>query len=447
MTYDSPPTLRAPAHSGTPSRRLHHLDALRGGALLLGVLLHALMPFAPGGLWLVPDSRSSWTALGAVAVIHLFRMTLFMMLAGFFGHMVLQRRGVGAYLRDRMLRIGLPLVAFWPVLFALMIGALVLNAVVNGGPVGPPEQASATGGGPLALPTMHLWFLLLLLEIVLVVVTLRAVLVRMLGRERAERLAGRIGEALAAPYGLVLVAIPYVLGLLAQDGTPMSITEPYTLMPVAGASIAYGGAFLAGWFLRAAPGALEALERRWIPYLVLAVMLSPVVLLDPGSLPPLVTAVLTGLAGWAWVYGLLGLAARVIRREIPAVRYLSDSSYWIYLLHFPLLLLVEVPLAQLALPIPVKLAITLAVVMTMLLLSYDLLVRSTWLGAWLNGRRRPRALRRRGPTDRPPTTDGSAPEDGPVATTGSQLFTPPAAAKPRPRVRPRNRYSATTGSE
>ncbi|APX31730.1 hypothetical protein BH708_02235 [Brachybacterium sp. P6-10-X1] len=387
----SGPSTGSPSTTGP--QRLHHLDALRGGALLLGVLLHALMPFLPGDLWLVSDSHDSWGALGAVGVIHLFRMILFMMLAGYFGHMVLHRRGAGSYVRDRLMRIGLPLVVFLPGLFVLVIMAVQLNAAVRGlGPLTPPPPPPGAPTGILALPTLHLWFLLLLLEIVLVVVVVRAVLLRLLGTGRAERASLRIASALSSPFGLLLVAAPYAVGLMVQGGNVASITEPTTLVPVAGASITYGAAFLAGWFLRAHPSALGRLQRQWIPQLAVAVVLSPLALLAPASTPPVLVAVLAALAGWAWVYGLLGLTGRLVRREIPWVRYLADSSYWIYLIHFPLLLLVEVPLADLALPLLIKLAIALAAVMTVLLISYDLLVRSTWLGKWLNGHRRARAM-------------------------------------------------------
>ncbi|MGP9537026.1 acyltransferase family protein [Brachybacterium sp. AOP43-C2-M15] len=394
MTSHPALTSSPPGPAGTASRaapRSHHLDALRGGALLLGVLLHALMPFFPGGLWLVDDQADSWGAVGTVAVIHLFRMVLFMMLAGYFGRMVLQRRGAGRYLRDRTLRIGLPLIVFWPVLFALVVLAMVLNEVHGmGTPTAP--AGSSEPSGLLSLPTLHLWFLLLLFEIVVVVVVLRAPLVRMLGARRSERIARRIGAMLSTPWGLLLLAIPYAGGLLLQDDTSTSLTEPYTLIPVAGASVGYAGAFLAGWFLRADPEALPRIERRWVVHLVLAIVLSPAALASEGAVPALVSAGLTALAGWAWVLALLGLSARLVRREIGWVRYLADASYWVYLMHFPLLLLIAVPLSGLALPILVKLVISLAVVMVVLLLSYDLLVRSTWLGKWLNGHRRPRAL-------------------------------------------------------
>src|SRR5690625_219094 len=51
------------ARATPSSQRLHHLDAVRAGALLLGIVLHSLLPFEPGGMWLFTDSRSAeWTS-------------------------------------------------------------------------------------------------------------------------------------------------------------------------------------------------------------------------------------------------------------------------------------------------------------------------------------------------------------------------------------------------
>ena len=75
--------------------RHHSLDALRALALLLGVLLHASMSFLPNSeyFWLVHDPVQS-ELLGPVFFsIHVFRMPLFFLLAGFFAYIVLKKKG------------------------------------------------------------------------------------------------------------------------------------------------------------------------------------------------------------------------------------------------------------------------------------------------------------------------------------------------------------------
>ncbi len=96
----------APAMA-TPVRR-DDLDALRGAAILLGIVLHASLAYFPYP-WPVQDSRQDLLFGLTYALIHGFRMPLFFLLSGFFTMLVLRRRGVKALLVGRGLRIVLPL--------------------------------------------------------------------------------------------------------------------------------------------------------------------------------------------------------------------------------------------------------------------------------------------------------------------------------------------------
>lgn len=393
MTNSSAP------HAGTATERIHGLDTLRAAALGLGIVLHALMPFLPGIPWLFSDSRSSPIAPIAVDGIHLFRMVLFMALAGFFGRMVLHRRGARAYVKDRVLRIGLPAIALWPLAVA-SIGVIVgIGAALRGQGQ---EQAPTTmlddvPGLLLLLSPAHLWFLWVLVECVLITVMLRAILVRLLGRERSARIASRIGGLLSTPAGVLIAAVPYLTCLLLQGTTVGGIREPFTILPSVTALTAYLGAFVVGWFLHAHAGSLHGIARGWPGQLAAAIVLAVVVQLLPAEQTPLLLhAPLMALAGWAWTYALIGLCVRFLQRESRVMRYLADASYWSYVLHLPVLIAVGLILADLDWPILVKLTITCILTTGLLLGSYDLFVRSTWIGTWLNGHRRPRviALRR-----------------------------------------------------
>ena len=90
--------------------RLHGLDAVRGCALLLGVVFHATLAFLPGpAVWPVSDQHRSVLLAVLAYVLHIFRMTTFFLIAGFFAHMVVHRRGLSAFAKDRAQRILVPL--------------------------------------------------------------------------------------------------------------------------------------------------------------------------------------------------------------------------------------------------------------------------------------------------------------------------------------------------
>lgn len=386
-----------PTKGPKPTTRLHGLDALRAAALGLGIVLHSLMPFIPGLPWIASDSRTSFAAFIPMFWIHLFRMVTFMMLAGYFGAMVLRRRGAGAYLKDRLLRIGLPLVTFWPVAVLSLALLASANTAVRGLPA--PAPPPPTPGVPPLLQLFtpgQLWFLLVLLECVLITLAVRWIALKTMGPTRCAAVLTRVGGWLSSPVGALLAAVPYALCLLLQGDSMSGVREPTSIIPSPTALLAYFGAFAVGWCLRARSDSLTRITRTWPVQLPVALVLTVLGLVLPAERVTLpVHATIIALAGWTWTYALLGLSMRFLQRERPWLRYLADASYWAYLLHLPLLVVIEIPLADRGWPIMVKLVITWLVAAVVLLGSYDLLVRGSWLGKWLNGHRREPVLRRR----------------------------------------------------
>lgn len=93
----------------TSPKRLHHLDALRSFAMLLGIVLHASLSFMPFP-WPVQDSEQNTSLYLVFSAIHGFRMPLFFLLSGFFTAMLWRKRGVLSLAKHRVKRILLPLV-------------------------------------------------------------------------------------------------------------------------------------------------------------------------------------------------------------------------------------------------------------------------------------------------------------------------------------------------
>jgi len=90
------------------SARRTDLDALRGVAMILGIVLHALLSFIPTP-WPVQDTRQNSLFFIPYAAIHMFRMPLFFLISGFFTMFILQRHGLGGMIRQRVQRILFPL--------------------------------------------------------------------------------------------------------------------------------------------------------------------------------------------------------------------------------------------------------------------------------------------------------------------------------------------------
>lgn len=90
---------------------------------------------------------------------------------------------------------------------------------------------------------------------------------------------------------------------------------------------------------------------------------------------------------WLLTFGLMGLFRRICASESPRMRYLSDSAYWLYLTHLPLVIAAQHFVRDWPLPAFVKFALIVVVVTVFLLWTYQSFVRYTWLGRFLNGPR------------------------------------------------------------
>jgi hypothetical protein len=101
----------------------------------------------------------------------------------------------------------------------------------------------------------------------------------------------------------------------------------------------------------------------------------------------LALAISGALFCWLLTFGFLGLALGRLNRPQPALSYLADSSYWVYLTHLPIVGLLQVDLHPVSIPAAWKFLIVLSVTMTLTLASYQLLVRHTFLGIFLHGKR------------------------------------------------------------
>lgn len=389
--------------------RLDYLDAVRAFALLLGIVFHASLSFLPVSVgWAVMDVSTSPLISGFIVISHSFRMAVFFLIAGYFARLSLQRRGGGAFLKSRTMRLVVPFVVGWFILRPLIISGWIMGGASLRGDV---DIRAGLIGGFQSLNTLpdgvftgtHLWFIYYLIVITAATLVLRALL-KASGPWHA-RLLNHLDAALArlahSRFSLAAFVVPTIGLLWLMDGWGID-TPDRSLLPHIPVTMLYGGCFLFGWMLHRSSHLLPQFARlsawRWV---VVCISCAATVYLsfiqgDP-SHPHYAAARLGYLVSyavmmWLLVFLTLGLFQRLVRRQIPGVRFVADSSYWMYLIHLPIVIWLQIAVAEIPLHWTIKLIGVSGVTILLALLSYDLVVRSTVIGRILNGRRRERVI-------------------------------------------------------
>jgi ABC-type multidrug transport system ATPase subunit/peptidoglycan/LPS O-acetylase OafA/YrhL len=389
--------------------RLHALDAVRAFALLSGIVLHATMSF----FLPIPahDVSQSATLNVVFFMIHTWRMTTFFIVAGLFSRLVIERRGARGFIADRAKRILAPLIVGWIILAPLTIAALIWGVTRSADPATLAAVSHPAVVPAGAFPLVHLWFLYYLCIFYGALLAIRGLSIKVDAARHVGRLLDRGARALMSSYAAPLIfAVPIfaVLGFDQRIAVLGGIPTPdSSLIPQVPALVGFGTAFIVGWLLHRQLDLLTQLRKRWLGQLVVGFALSIACQTVPGiklgttapwlgHLPLSGTALYAAcylLSSWYWSFGIIGAALRFCDGESTVRRYLADSSYWLYLAHMPLVFFLAAAFAKVPWHWAIKFPLILAIAMAALLVSYHYLVRPTWIGEILNGRKYPRARR------------------------------------------------------
>jgi peptidoglycan/LPS O-acetylase OafA/YrhL len=310
------------------------------------------------------------------------------------------------------MRVGVPLAAGWFVLMPAMGAASVLGAYMTTGslvPPGPPADvgagASPSGGIISALvngfPWGHLWFLWMLLGFYVLALAAHALVTRLDRARVAERAADRAVAWLVRGHLAPLVLGAPVLALYLSVEEParwFTIPSPIVgLVPDVVSFTAFSVAFVFGWLLHRQRELIRVWEQRWVLNSALALAATaaclaiggPNLMATPGVDYAITAVHATAyiVAIWTWSFAVIGAALRFLSTYDAASRYVSDASYWVYLVHVPVVMVLHIGLTLVAWPTLVKFSIVLGVTTAVCLATYEVMVRHTAIGEVLNGRR------------------------------------------------------------
>lgn len=373
--------------SGQGTKRLHYMDHLRAHMMLLGLVFHGALSYShvkEGEVWTYVESASHSLFDILCSLTHLFRMPAFFLVAGFFAALIMRQRSIRYFVRDRSLRILLPLLLLAPLNDPLTQAIYGWSSPLS-------SSTPVTGQG---FQWHHLWFLYFLVLFYSLHLALHPLLARIDARFVSFWRRQPV-HRLALPFGLMMGLAFLCHGSLQMDA-------PFDPLPPIGPFLLYLNCYALGASLYRHPALAGQhpdllrpglVARYWLGFAVLYLAAANLVLfpsqIGSNGFNP-VSAFAAGMAKLFSAVLVLALYQKLLRRESAFTRYLSNSAYWLYLVHFPLMLSLPPLLHDWAVPPTLKFPVVLGLTLAVGLLTYEGLVRDTPLGTLLNGKRFPR---------------------------------------------------------
>ena len=372
------------------------LDFVRALAAIGVVLLHSGVPYLrhpmPGLVWPVKDTGS--VMVDAVFwSIEVFIMPLFLVMAGFLLLRSARRRSPSQLVVSRAKRLLIPLALATVIVLPFDLYIWTLGLVTEG--VVPPVKLKSFKFSPPVSDEIwglsHLWFLLYLFTYVAATACcIGLVGTKVFQRVRRWRLHPGLALSVIATLAVAtLVVAPEVVWGFQHGFLPVSSKWIYSgLFFVAGCLLCLWDRELT-WLRGAAPRMLA----------IGMVLLAFSVTLGIWSLDQdqaqrerdlgssVLLALLTVAAASTVTLGLIGMGVRRVRRVPAFVGYLAAASFWLYIVHQPLMGLIHLDLKLLwpaGSPV-VKLGVSLCLSTGTSLLLYETVCRrlpgvSGWLG-------------------------------------------------------------------
>lgn len=366
------------------TERIHSLDALRAIMMLLGIVLHSTEPYSLGDdIFWAKDPNAQGLSLNYIfGIIHIFRMPVFFLIAGFFGALLFYERGPVAMLKNRFFRIVLPFIVFVLLLHPVIIWSFDYMSETFQDKISPVLTTLTT----LPQITYHLWFLYYLIFI-----TAASFLLALLFR-KTPSFTTKITRsfewfmwrrALFIPLFSMIIFL--MLVWMWDTWAPTSVLFTPDIKVLLFYSIFY---FL-GWVLFKSKHLLTGMMRGDWLFLAGAVLIFTLRFFFRSYVDDVLYGALNAIIIWFFVFGITGLFVRYASGHSPKMRYVSDASYWVYLIHLPLVALFSALIVDWSVPAFVKFLIVSLLTTVVCFTSYHYLIRNSFVGKFLNGKRYP----------------------------------------------------------
>ena len=375
--------------------RLHYLDWVRVLTIVIVLLVHSAMPFNTASAWAISNPDTSFVATAFAGFCYQWTMPLFYLTAGAGAALSLRSRGAGRYLKERALRLLVPLIGGLLTIIPLQA---YIEAIHRGKSPGgflefyPQYFANAEiqWGPDFLIDASHLWFLkLLFLQSVLALP-----LFLWLRGAKGQRLIARAAGAFNR-WGVLFVCV-----------APLAIIQASMRVRFHGhtdwADFCFWFVFLVYGFCLAEDKRFEKAVLRHGPgglALGLACFVGMGILFKMGYVEPWEHSpshsagyyfyeTVRSLNTWGWVLFFYYLAMRFLNYGGVWLNRANEGLLPFYVLHQPFVIIAAFYLAQREGPILVKFLLIIAFTLATALPLYILLIRRFNLLRFLFGMRR-----------------------------------------------------------
>ncbi len=355
--------------------RLFFIDNLRILLITLVMMIHLSITYGGEGSWYYKDGQadtfSSILLTWHNATVQAFSMGLFFMIAGYFTPGSYDRKGPRRFFKDRLLRLGIPILCY-----DLVIGPLIVRPLIR---FVTQESSSSyfdflvryysrfhIGTGPL-------WFVEALL-IFAGFYVLWQVLTR--NSVRSVQGGGKVpGNVTIAFFAFVISTVTFIVRLWLPVGwnfEPLNFQFPffpqYICMFIVGIV-----AYRRNWLTRIP----DAMGRLWLCVaVVMIVIVFPVLFTLGGAAKGNIAPFLGGLhwqcfgyalweqlTGVALIVALPALFRKRFNRQERLTRAMAGSAYTAYIIHAPVVILVAIAIRNISLYPLLKFALAIVISM------------------------------------------------------------------------------------
>jgi glucans biosynthesis protein C len=379
------------------NQRIHGIDALRAIAMILGILFHATIAYKVIAVPTWPhDNEFNHGFFDFIYfAIHSFRMPLFFLIAGYFCRFLYYRVGEKAFIRHRWQRIGIPFIVSMIFILPLTIFPFLVAQFSYEYPGDRQKVLKVSFQNLFQWNGMaHLWFLYYLLIYYVTVVLLQKFKSFNWFNSLCNTISGYWKRSNQDQIAWVFIlTIPVWIILLFSKALFPAVDTG--ILPDFYYLAFYAYFFALGWLVNIKPSLFNVLMKRvWLLLFAGLILMGCMFYMEWRVLPQ--------AAHWVHIAAKVGAAFQVIFLVLAGIgfflkffnvesqtwKYVSDASYWMYLIHLGLVAGLQILFMNSVVPGFLRFPLVLLITLIISLLSYHFLVRYTILGTYLHGKKR-----------------------------------------------------------